>query len=235
MNRIIEVKVNGPYLTKDSSFAGVQGEANAAALRIEFDEAWEGFSKTITWWNARGSYGTSRLLTMDCLEDIAASGRIYLVPVPGEAMTVPGKCTFALDGYVDGKRQRSVYGSMLVKDNGSNEDDPTPEVTPTVAEQLQSELEYITENIRDAIASNDAAAQSEANAKASEDASARSAASAQTEANKAAAEAVRAEQIAAAHGWAEFNVVDGRVIYLRTDNVSVDFSLVDGRLVQVWQ
>ena len=37
MDRIIEIKVNGSHLTKDSRYAGVQHEANAKSLRIEFD------------------------------------------------------------------------------------------------------------------------------------------------------------------------------------------------------
>ena len=58
---------------------------------------------------------------------------------------------------------------------------------------------------------------------------------AETEADRAKTEADRAEQVAATNGWAEFKVIDGRVIYLRTDNVAVDFALVDGRLVQICQ
>lgn len=42
MDRIIQVKVNGDYLTKDSDQAGTQYEANATTLRISFDEGWGG-------------------------------------------------------------------------------------------------------------------------------------------------------------------------------------------------
>ena len=45
-----------------------------------------------------------------------------------------------------------------------------------------------------------------------------------------------AEQAAAQAGWAECHIDErGHLIYSRTDNVRVDFKLVKGRLVQVWQ
>ena len=58
---------------------------------------------------------------------------------------------------------------------------------------------------------------------------------ASNQADRAKTEADRAEQAAAGNGWAEFRVVNGRVIYAKTDNVAVDFTLVDGRLIQICQ
>lgn len=99
MDRIIEIKVNGSYLSKDSNVAGVQHEANAKVLRIEFDEGWDGYAKTATFWNALGEMPTKRVLTADLLEDLAANTRIYLCPIPGEAMTEDGEMKFVIDGY----------------------------------------------------------------------------------------------------------------------------------------
>ena len=65
----------------------MQGEANASALRIAFDPGWDGLAKTVTWWNARGENEVKRILTADQLENIAESGRLYLTPVPAEALT----------------------------------------------------------------------------------------------------------------------------------------------------
>ena len=76
MDRIIEVKVNGNYLTKDNSCAGVQYEANVTRLRIEFDEGWDGYAKTVTFWNALGKNPVKRTLTADLLEDIVKSARV---------------------------------------------------------------------------------------------------------------------------------------------------------------
>lgn len=189
MDRIIEVKVNGTFVNKDNVSAGSQGEANATALRIEFDEGWDGFAKTITWWDAKGENPTSRVLTADLLEDIVASGRIYLTMIPSEALTVWGKCIFSIDGYTNGKRLRSAYSQLVVKPNGDGNDVMIESVTPSQVEQLQVQIDTLLSDMREQaiIASNAATA-----AKASEEAAAQSAAEAAqsaTEAMYSAAEA----------------------------------------------
>ena len=40
-----------------------------------------------------------------------------------------------------------------------------------------------------------------------------------------------AEMAARESGYFDVEIVDGRLIYTRTDNVGVDFALVDGHLV----
>ncbi len=147
MDRIIQVKVGGNYITKDNKIAGVKGEANVTSLRISFDSGWDGYAKTVTFWDALGENHVKRLLTTDFLEDILLSTRVYLIPIPLEAMTEAGRLTFVIDGYIDGeniggeyiggKRQRSVSDRLEVKnapfiDNTAAPSGPTPEV----AEQL---------------------------------------------------------------------------------------------------
>ena len=148
MDRVIEVRVSGSYLCCDSHTAGVQGEANAVALRITFDGSWDGLAKTVTFWNARGENETKRLLTADCLEDIAASGRVYLVSIPGEAMTAAGKCRFAIDGYIAGQRQRSIYAQLVVRPAGNSGDSTVEDPTPTQAEQLQTQIDVLQEELQ---------------------------------------------------------------------------------------
>ena len=147
MDRVVEVKVNGSYLTKDNQVAGVQGEANSTALRIEFDEGWDGFAKTITWYNAKGENPTSRVLTADILEDITASRRIYLTLIPAEALTTAGKCLFVIDGYVNGKRRKSVYGEMVVKADPQGVDTTISDPTPSQAEQLQVQIDSMLDDV----------------------------------------------------------------------------------------
>ena len=60
---------------------------------------------------------------------------------------------------------------------------------------------------------------------------AESARTASTKAGEANDAAQRAEQSAHNAGYMEMKIEDGRLIYYRTDNVSVDFALVDGHLV----
>ena len=72
-------------------------------------------------------------------------------------------------------------------------------------------------------------AASTATTKASE--AATSAASAAQSASNANRDADRAEQAATTAGYMDVDIVDGRLIYTRTDAVDVDFDLVQGRLI----
>lgn len=170
MDRIIEVKVGGNHLNKDSKTAGVRGEANVANLRITFDSGWDSYTKTITFWNALGGNPVKRTLTTDLLENISKSKRIYLVPIPSEPMTEAGKLTFIIDGYVDGKRQRSISDQLEVKDAPITENAEEPiSPTPTQAEQLQGQIDGIISTIQNAVIAGENAQTSEANAKNSAD------------------------------------------------------------------
>lgn len=80
-------------------------------------------------------------------------------------------------------------------------------------------------------ASATAAATSEANASASESTASAAATSASANAASAYADAERAEQAANTAGYLDVEIVDGRLIYTRTDAVDVDFSLNNGRLI----
>ena len=129
MDRIIEVKVSGNYLSKDNKVAGVKGEANVTNLHIAFDEGWDTFSKRITFWDALGNNPTKILLD---------NKRECVAPIPGEAMAEAGKLTFVIDGYNGGKKQRSVADELEVKDAPMAENAAEPiDPTPDLAAQLQ--------------------------------------------------------------------------------------------------
>ena len=148
MDRIIEIKVNGSYLTKDNAYAGVQYEGNAKTLRIEFDEGWDGYAKTVTFWNALGENPVKRTLTADLLEDLPHNTRIYLCKIPGEAMTEAGLCTFVIDGYANGARQRSVADKLKVRAADFEEEAGEPtDPTPSQAEQLQVQIDTLLQDI----------------------------------------------------------------------------------------
>lgn len=131
-------------------------------------------------------------------------------------------------------------------------------ITQAIA-ALNAAVEQTGEDVVDAaasaaaaLASEQAAAASEVNAAASESAAASSAAAAatsasaaaQSERNAAASEAnaalsaseaytsaERAEQAATTAGYLDVEIVNGRLIYTRTDAVDVDFELENGRLL----
>ena len=151
-SRLINILVDGSHLTKDRGTAGVQHEGNSTVLRIKFDETWDNLAKSVTWWNAKGLNPVVRVLTVDMLEDIQTDTRIYRCPIPAEPLTEAGMCTFVIDGFLDGKRQRSVSDQLKVTPapyaaNAGTTADPTP----TQAEQLQAQMEAVVANIRRAI------------------------------------------------------------------------------------
>lgn len=170
MDKLIEVKVNGSYITKDSNVAGVQGEANATTLRIEFDPSWDGLVKKVVFWDVYGQNPVERTLTVDLLEDITKSTRIYRCPIPGEPLVHPGKCSFSIEGYVNGKRQRSLEEKLLVKESGVADHTGQPvDPSPTQAEQIQGQIENMVGEIREAMVARDEAKTSaEAAAKSAE-------------------------------------------------------------------
>ena len=194
MDRMLSIQVAGNYLTKDNKNAGVQHEGNVTFLRITFDEGWKTYAKKITWWDARGQNPVAITLTTNLLEDITESTQVYRVPIPPEPLAEAGACTFVLDGYRDGKRQRSVSDKLLVKPAPfeENPDEPT-DPTPSQAEQLQEQIDTIIDTIQDAAIAAEEAAKSAAAAKVSEENAAQSAQEAIQSAEDAEEDAERAD------------------------------------------
>lgn len=162
MDGIINVKVGGNHVSKDSKNAGVRGEANVTILRITFDEGWKPYSKTVTFFDAQGKNPVKRVETTDLIEDITTDTLTYLTPIPKEALTLAGEITFVIDGYSDGKRKRSVEDKLYVKDSPDtdNAGEPT-DVDPEIWEQIQSQIDGIVDSIQNAVVAGE-------NAKASE-------------------------------------------------------------------
>ena len=149
MDGIIEVRVNGHTIIKDSNCAGAQYEENSTKFRISFAENWSGYAKTVTFWDALGENPVKRVLTSDFLEDISASTDVYIIPIPGEAMTEAGKMTFVIDGYVDGVRKRTVKDTLNVLESDRDDEAGEPsDPTPTQAEQLQTQFESVMVHVQ---------------------------------------------------------------------------------------
>lgn len=130
----------------------MQYEANVTNLRIDFDEGWDGFAKTVTFWNALMANPVKRVLTTDVLEDIYVSPRVYVIPIPGEAMDESGDMTFVIDGYADGQRKRSLSDTLWVKEAPIELDAGEPtDPTPSQAEQMQGQLDQIIQTIADSM------------------------------------------------------------------------------------
>lgn len=144
--RTINMTVTGDLAAVDSSVLGVQGSGNADTIRLTLDEAWDGWAKTATWWDAHGTEAVSQTVTAALLEDVAVSARCYLLPVPPEALRYGGECALVLDGYKDGARARTVRQEFAVA-RAPERAAVLTATTPTEAEQLQEALEELTESV----------------------------------------------------------------------------------------
>ena len=149
MDKTIDIYVNGSYLRKNHNRAGVQGEGNVTVLHITFDESWAEFAKSVTFWDARGENPVKRTLTADFLVDLTKSLLEYNVPIPAEPLLYEGDLTFVIEGYIDGKRKRSVQDTLIVEAAmiAENEGEPV-DPTPTQAEQLQEQIETLLPTIQ---------------------------------------------------------------------------------------
>lgn len=150
MDRIIEVKVCGNYITKDSMYAGVKRESGVTALRITFDDGWDGYGKRIVFWDACGENPTEILL-----DTINQEGtRQYLVPIPSEPLRRAGEMTFCIygkktDAENNVTKQVSVSAELEVKDSGKVLDPLQP--SDDIVAQMQKNLSYIKGNIDNAV------------------------------------------------------------------------------------
>lgn len=148
MDRLIEIKINGSHLTKDNLYAGVQGEANVTALRIEFDESWDGYLKTVVFWDAKGENPVKSILNADMLED-AANSRVYRCMIPAEPLAEAGECTIVVDGYVEGKRPRTIPVKLKVRPAPDSENAAEPtDPAPSQAAQLQAQIDTIKDQYK---------------------------------------------------------------------------------------
>ena len=144
MDRIIEVKVYGNHLTKDSNNAGTRGEGNATKLRITFDKSWEALSKTVVFWDAYGQNPVSVTVGLNLLE--GTSTNVYLVPIPQEAMARAGELTFSIRGEGTDSRQVSITGKLEVEDSPEVLESLPP--TPSQWDQMQLQYDEFSEEMQ---------------------------------------------------------------------------------------
>lgn len=140
--RTFHMMVEGDTVKLDSAVAGVQGSGNVDKLVVHFDPAWDGYAKTACWWDAHGvQAGEPRLLSADLLVDMARDQRSYVLLVPPEALRCPGSAALVIDGWKDGALARTVTQEFQVIAAPASA--KAADMTPTQAQQLQSEIEAL--------------------------------------------------------------------------------------------
>ncbi len=140
------MRVTGDSVALDGAVAGVQGSGNVDKLVVRFDPAWEGLAKTALWRDAHGeAAGEPKVFTAEMLVDPTQSQLDYILLVPPEALRWAGQCALVIEGWKDGALGRTVTQEFQVV-AAPPASQGTP-VTPTQAQQLQSEIEGLIGNV----------------------------------------------------------------------------------------
>lgn len=144
--RTFHMRVTGDSVELDGAVAGVQGSGNVDKLVVRFDPAWEGLAKTALWRDAHGeAAGEPKVFTAEMLVDPTQSRLDYILLVPPEALRWAGQCALVIEGWKDGALGRTVTQEFQVV-AAPPASQGTP-VTPTQAQQLQSEIEGLLGNV----------------------------------------------------------------------------------------
>lgn len=157
--RSVTIEVYSEYVRKSSRLAGVQGAGNVTEVIIIPDNSWDGMAKTITWFDAHGENPVKVILPVDGAKKLEDGRYAWSSLIPPEPLKYAGECSFVMDGFVDGKRARTIGDKMEVAFAPYAEDPADPsDPTPSQAEQLQKQMDQILATIQDA---NDAAKSAE--------------------------------------------------------------------------
>lgn len=182
MTRTIPLKIQNEYIAGDKVLIGAAGSHNDVVLRMEFSPMWDGLAKTVQFCDALGENVVQTLLTANLLE--TGKTNVYLVAVPGDAKKYAGRMAVAIKGAATSAQKETratmaAYGTFKVAESNWNEtEEVNQDVPASQAEQLQSQIDAILDNIQDARSAAGEAASSASSAAGSASAAAASAANA---------------------------------------------------------
>lgn len=148
MARTINVEIIGQFVRKDSKNAGVMGEGNVTTLHITMDEPWSGYGKRIVWRDANGEHPVSVVL-MAPVDVDTQDGLVYDTAIPREALTLPGWCSFSVEGYKEegGKHVVSLsitdYLEVAEAEGYHKPAEPTPTQTQQLLETMAKNEEIV--------------------------------------------------------------------------------------------
>jgi len=145
MNRKIVVSVRGEYAEASGHIAGASGSHNAVDLEFIFDSAWDGTTKKVYFFDARGENPVCRILLVT---DVNEAGN-HQISIPSEPLVYPGEMVMTVMGVIlDGESAErvivsaSVHFTVLEAYLPSADTEPA-DVTPTQAEQIQGQIDTI--------------------------------------------------------------------------------------------
>lgn len=196
MTRTIPLKIQNEYIAGDKVLIGAAGSHNDVVLRMEFSPMWDGLAKTVQFCDALGENVVQTLLTANLLE--TGKTNVYLVAVPVDAKKYAGRMAVAIKGAAisaqkETRATMAAYGTFKVAESNWNEtEEGNQDVPASQAEQLQSQIDAILDNIQDAQSAAGEAASSASSAAGSASQAKDSAAAASKSSSAAAASAANA-------------------------------------------
>lgn len=151
MDRVIQVKVDGAFLTKSSKNAGVQGEANVTGLKISMSKDWRGYSKRILWRDAKGE-NTVAVMLFSKVDTTSWDPLTYETLIPAEPLAEDGWCEFTIEGFQAGDPSAvalTVTDRLLVEPREAYVQPAEP--TPTQAQQLQAGIDSVISQVQEMV------------------------------------------------------------------------------------
>jgi hypothetical protein len=151
--RYIDCEVNDEYVIGSGVVIGASGSHNDVGLRLKFGDMWVGLNIYATFTDANGEGSAVVMLMPSMLDD--GEEMTYLLPIPAEAKKYPGKAMLTLSGYskINGTQVDKATNTVtaffrVLKSNYRLLTDSS--VTPTLAQQLHSEVNSLGERIEEA-------------------------------------------------------------------------------------
>lgn len=151
--RYIEIECSNEYVKGAGVVIGAAGSYSDVALKIKFSDNWDGMAKHITWLDANGENPTIVYLTANNYD-----GEYYTSLIPAEAKAVAGTATMSIKGADSSQGTLTAKTEFKVLESVYDENaEEAADITPTVAEQFQAQMEDIIDSIADAMAAADVA------------------------------------------------------------------------------
>lgn len=151
--RYIEIECSNEYVKGAGVVIGAAGSYSDVALKIKFSSSWDGMAKHITWLDANGENPTIVYLTANNYD-----GEYYTSVIPAEAKAVAGTATMSIKGADSSQGTLTAKAEFKVLESVYDENaEEAADITPTVAEQFQAQMEDIIDSIADAMAAADVA------------------------------------------------------------------------------
>ena len=150
--RYIDCEVNDEYVIGSGVVIGASGSHNDVGLRLKFGDMWVGLNIYATFTDANGEGSAVVMLMPSMLDD--GEAMTYLLPIPAEAKKYPGKAMLTLSGFsvINGTQVDKATNTVtaffrVLKSNYRLLTDSS--VTPTLAQQLHSEVNNLGERIEE--------------------------------------------------------------------------------------